>query len=75
MQFALAITRAVRAATGDAFIIIFRLSMLDLIEEGSTLEETLLLAGELEQCGVTLFNTCQPIPVLNSVTPHCSAPA
>ncbi|NEG58416.1 NADPH-dependent 2,4-dienoyl-CoA reductase [Pantoea agglomerans] len=57
MQFALAITRAVRAATGDAFIIIFRLSMLDLIEEGSTLEETLLLAGELEQCGVTLFNT------------------
>ncbi|PZL90236.1 NADPH-dependent 2,4-dienoyl-CoA reductase [Pantoea graminicola] len=57
MQFALAITRAVRAATGDAFIIIFRLSMLDLIEEGSTLEETLQLARELEQCGVTLFNT------------------
>ena len=57
MQFALAITRAVRAATGEAFIIIFRLSMLDLIKEGSTLDETLQLAGELEQCGVTLFNT------------------
>ncbi|ORM60726.1 NADPH-dependent 2,4-dienoyl-CoA reductase, partial [Pantoea brenneri] len=57
MQFALAITRAVRAATGEAFIIIFRLSMLDLIKDGSTLEETLQLAAELEQCGVTLFNT------------------
>lgn len=57
MQFALAITRAVREATGEKFIIIFRLSMLDLIHEGSTLEETLLLARELEQCGVTLFNT------------------
>ena len=57
MQFALAITRAVRQATGDKFIIIFRLSMLDLIHQGSSLEETLLLAHELEQCGVTLFNT------------------
>jgi 2,4-dienoyl-CoA reductase (NADPH2) len=57
MQFALAITRAVRQATGDRFIIIFRLSMLDLIHQGSSLEETLLLAHELEQCGVTLFNT------------------
>ena len=57
MRFPLAITRAVRAAAGDDFIIIFRLSMLDLVPDGSTLEETLTLAGELEKCGVTLFNT------------------
>lgn len=57
MQFALTVTRAVREATGRDFIIIFRLSMLDLIREGSTLAETLQLAHELEQCGVTLFNT------------------
>ncbi|MCE0490030.1 NADPH-dependent 2,4-dienoyl-CoA reductase [Pantoea sp. Mb-10] len=56
-RFALAITQAIKAATGDAFIIIFRLSMLDLISNGSTLEETLTLARALEQRGVTIFNS------------------
>lgn len=55
--FALAVTRAVRDAVGCDFIVIFRLSMLDLVEDGSSLEETLALAAELEKCGVTLFNT------------------
>ncbi|CAK6489129.1 2,4-dienoyl-CoA reductase [Pantoea sp. Nvir] len=55
--FALAVTRAVRDAVGRDFIVIFRLSMLDLVEDGSSLEETLALAAELEKCGVTLFNT------------------
>ena len=57
MRFALAVTEAVRQATGPEFIVIFRLSMLDLIPNGSTLAETLLLASELEKRGVTLFNT------------------
>ncbi|WP_312239448.1 NADPH-dependent 2,4-dienoyl-CoA reductase [Pantoea sp.] len=57
MRFPLAVSQAIRAATGEAFIKIFRLSMLDLVNEGSTLEETLLLAGHLEKCGITLFNT------------------
>lgn len=56
-RFALEVTQAVRAATGDAFIIIFRLSLLDLVNNGSTLEETLALAKALEQSGVTLFNS------------------
>lgn len=56
-RFALAVTRAVRAAVGNDFIIIFRISMLDLIHNGSTLAETLQLASGLEQCGVTLFNS------------------
>lgn len=55
--FALAVTRAVREAVGRDFIVIFRLSMLDLVEDGSSLEETLALATGLEGCGVTLFNT------------------
>ncbi|WP_416411551.1 FAD-dependent oxidoreductase [Pantoea sp. App145] len=56
-RFALAVTRAVRAAVGNDFIIIFRISMLDLVHNGSTLAETLQLASGLEQCGVTLFNS------------------
>ncbi|WP_445009760.1 oxidoreductase, partial [Enterobacter hormaechei] len=41
MRFALEVLRAVRQQTGPDFIIIYRLSMLDLVEEGATLEETL----------------------------------
>jgi len=55
--FALSVTRAIRDAVGRDFIVIFRLSMLDLVEDGSSLAETLALAEELEKCGVTLFNT------------------
>jgi 2,4-dienoyl-CoA reductase (NADPH2) len=56
-RFALETIRRVRAATGKDFIIVFRLSGLDLVQEGSTLEETLQLARELEAAGVTLVNT------------------
>ncbi|MCP2231695.1 MULTISPECIES: FAD-dependent oxidoreductase [Erwinia] len=56
-RLALAILRAVRAAVGEAFIIIFRLSMLDLVEQGSTLEQTIRLAKAVEQAGATLINT------------------
>jgi len=56
-RLALEILRAVRAAVGEAFIIIFRLSMLDLVEQGSTLEQTIRLAKAVEQAGATLINT------------------
>ncbi|QGU89062.1 NADPH-dependent 2,4-dienoyl-CoA reductase [Erwinia sorbitola] len=56
-RFALAILRAVREAVGSEFIIIFRLSMLDLVEQGSTLEQTIRLAQAVEQAGATLINT------------------
>ncbi|WP_343550681.1 NADPH-dependent 2,4-dienoyl-CoA reductase [Pantoea sp.] len=56
-RFALEVTQAVRNAVGHEFIIIFRLSMLDLVNNGSSLEETLALASKLEQCGVTIFNS------------------
>ncbi len=56
-RFALEILRAVRAAVGAEFIIIFRLSMLDLVEQGSTLPQTIALAQEVEQAGATLINS------------------
>ncbi|MDN3715711.1 NADPH-dependent 2,4-dienoyl-CoA reductase [Vibrio breoganii] len=57
MRFPLEIVKAIRRSAGDDFIIIFRLSMLDLVEEGSTLDDVILLAKELEKAGVTIINT------------------
>ncbi|CQJ33502.1 2%2C4-dienoyl-CoA reductase [Yersinia enterocolitica] len=57
MRFAVEIVRAVRAATGPDFILIYRLSMLDLVEDGSSWDEIELLARAVEQAGVTLINT------------------
>lgn len=57
IRFALEIVRAVRASVGRDFIIIFRLSMLDLVEQGSTYDEVVQLATELEAAGVTILNT------------------
>jgi len=57
MRFAIEILRAVRDAVGNEFIIIWRLSMLDLVEDGNTLEQTIQLAKAVEQAGATLINT------------------
>ncbi|MBT8145812.1 MAG: NADPH-dependent 2,4-dienoyl-CoA reductase [Gammaproteobacteria bacterium] len=51
------IVRRVRQRTGEKFIIIFRLSMLDLVEGGSTFDEILLLGSELVNAGVNIVNT------------------
>jgi len=51
------VVRRVKEATGDKFIIIFRLSMLDLVEGGSTFEEVVELGQALEKAGVTIMNT------------------
>ncbi len=57
IRFPLEIVSAVRDKVGDDFIVIFRQSMLDLVQQGSTWEETVILAKELEKSGVTLLNT------------------
>lgn len=57
MRFALEIVRAVRQRVGAEFIIIYRLSMLDLVDQGNTLDETVQLARAIEQAGATLINT------------------
>ncbi len=57
MRFPVEVVRRVREAVGEKFIIIYRLSMLDLIAEGSSWEEVVLLAKAIEQAGATLINT------------------
>ena len=57
MRFPLEVVKAVRQQVGEDFIVMFRLSMLDLVEDGSTMEEVIVLAQALEQAGVTLINT------------------
>ena len=57
IRFPLEIVRRTRARVGAEFIIIFRLSMLDLVEGGSTLDEVVQLAQALEAAGVTILNT------------------
>ncbi|MCA1069115.1 2,4-dienoyl-CoA reductase [NADPH] len=57
MRFAVEIVRRTRQRVGPDFIIIYRLSMLDLVEGGSTLEEVIALAQAIEAAGATLLNT------------------
>lgn len=57
IQFPLEVISKTRQAVGEDFIIIYRLSMLDLIDEGSTFGETLSLAKEVEKAGATIINT------------------
>ncbi|WP_202210815.1 NADPH-dependent 2,4-dienoyl-CoA reductase [Pseudomonas paraversuta] len=57
MRLAVEIVRRVREAVGPNFIIIYRLSMLDLVAEGSVWSEIVQLAKAVEQAGATLINT------------------
>jgi 2,4-dienoyl-CoA reductase (NADPH2) len=57
MRFAIEVVKRVRAAVGPEFILIYRLSMIDLIPNGSTWSEVVLLAKEVEAAGVTILNT------------------
>ena len=57
IRFPLQIVRRTRERVGANFILIFRLSMLDLVEGGSTHEEVVQLAQALEAAGVTILNT------------------
>ena len=57
IRFAVEIVRRTRERLGREFIIIFRLSLLDLIEDGSTFEEVVQLAQAIEAAGATLINS------------------
>ncbi|HQY97527.1 MAG TPA: NADPH-dependent 2,4-dienoyl-CoA reductase, partial [Phycicoccus sp.] len=57
IRFPVEIVRRVRERVGENFIIIYRLSMLDLVEGGSTLEEVRQLAQAVEAAGATIINT------------------
>ena len=57
IQFPIEIVKKIREKVGPRFIIIYRLSMLDLIEGGSSWDEVVLLAKEIEKAGATIINT------------------
>ncbi len=57
MRFATEIVRRVREACGPDFIIIYRLSMLELVPEGSAWEEIVAQAKAIEAAGATILNT------------------
>ncbi|MFW1858072.1 FAD-dependent oxidoreductase [Acinetobacter defluvii] len=57
MRFAVEIVKAIREKIGEKFIICFRLSMLDLVHDGNTMDEVITIAQALEKAGVTLLNT------------------
>ncbi len=75
MKFALQIVERTRALTGPNFILIFRISLLDLVEKGATFGETLVFAKALEKTGITLFNSGigwheAKIPTIASMVPR-----
>lgn len=57
IRFPLEIVRRTREAVGKDFIIVYRLSMLDLVDDGSTWEEIELLAKKIEEAGASIINT------------------
>ena len=57
IRFPVEIVRRVRARVGTDFILIYRLSMLDLVPGGSTFDEVVTLAKEIEAAGATIINT------------------
>lgn len=56
-RLAIEIIKAIRAAVGKEFIIVYRLSMLDLVPEGNTYEEVIALGKAVESAGVSIINS------------------
>ncbi len=57
MKFAVEVVKATRQAVGEKFLIMYRLSLLDLVEDGNTQEEILITAKALEAAGINILNT------------------
>lgn len=57
MRLPIEVVKRVRDAVGTDFIIIYRLSMIDLVPNGSTWDEVVMLATEIERAGATIINT------------------
>lgn len=75
IKFAIEIVQKTREALGTNFIIVYRLSMLDLVEGGSTWEEVVELAKAIEKAGATIINTGigwheARIPTIATVVPR-----
>lgn len=74
IKFPIEIVKQTREKVGPNFIIIYRLSMLDLVEGGSSWEEVVQLAKEIETAGATIINTGigwheARVPTIGTVVP------
>ena len=77
IRFSLEIIRAIRRAVGEHFIIIYRLSMLDLHKDGSSWQEIEQHAREVEKAGANMINTGigwheVRIPTIAAVVPEAA---
>ena len=77
MRFPLEIVRRVRAAVGSEFIMVFRISAMDMLEGGLAWEEVLSLAHALEREGVNIISThfCwheAPVPTIATMVPRAA---
>ena len=77
IRFPVEIVRQVREKVGSDFIIIYRLSMIDLVKNGSSWEEVVKLAQKIEQAGVTIINTGigwheARVPTIATVVPRAA---
>ena len=75
MQFPIQIVKRIREKVGPNFIIIYRLSLLDLVEEGSTWDEVVTLAKAIENAGATIINSGigwheARVPTIGTVVPR-----
>ncbi len=76
-RFAVEIVRGIRKEVGERFILVYRLSMLDLVPDGSTWEEVLDLAQEIQGAGASILNTGigwheARIPTIATVVPRAA---
>ena len=77
IRFPVEIVRRVREKVGSDFIIIYRLSMIDLVKNGSSWDEVVKLASKIEQAGVTIINTGigwheARVPTIATVVPRAA---
>ena len=77
IRFPVEIVRRVREKVGSDFIIIYRLSMIDLVKNGSSWDEVVKLALKIEQAGVTIINTGigwheARVPTIATVVPRAA---
>jgi len=77
MRFALEVVRRVRAAVGDKFILIFRISAMDMLEGGLSWEEVVTLAQGIEAAGANIISThfCwheAPVPTIATMVPRAA---
>ncbi|WP_438863178.1 FAD-dependent oxidoreductase [Neptunicella sp.] len=76
-RLAVEVVKAVRQKVGEKFIIIFRLSMLDLVEGGSEWDEVVALGKMIEQAGATIINTGigwheARVPTISTLVPRAA---